>query len=450
MIWLIGYICIIFSISLLTLRHTQDNTAFFVNSRQTSTAQVAFSIVASCVGGSATIGMAGLAWQIGTPAFWWLGTGAIGLLVLSIFLAKKVRESRAHTMPEMVTTFIGAGARPVISCIIVLAWLAITAAQFSAMASILMPLTGMTQSTALLVASFVVVTYACIGGQAAVIKSDVFQFIFLGVSLLLILSALLWHQPHSFDNIPLQILNKDFNLNKFHYFLCVLGGSYVVCPMLFGRLLSAKNASVARRGALWAVVALCITACCIVAVGVACRAFVATDTPTELVLTTAALTALPSWLAPVVLLGLFSAIISSADSCLITAATVCSNDILRRNDKNTCRLCLIGIGVGGLLLAMPGKGILQLLLMANDIYVCGVVVPVFMGMVLHKYCTFHAITITIAIILGGAWGLTAALTGNTDYSYMGIGTAFVLSLVAAVLGKMTKQTRIKTQPNHTV
>ena len=54
---------------------------FFVNSRSSGALITGTSILASCVGGSATIGMVGLAWLIGTPAFWWLGSGVCGLLL---------------------------------------------------------------------------------------------------------------------------------------------------------------------------------------------------------------------------------------------------------------------------------------------------------------------------------------------------------------------------------
>ncbi len=105
---------------------------YYVNGRRSGSAQVALSIVASCVGGSATIGMAGLAWEVGLPAIWWLGSGACGLALLVRFMARKIRESGARTMPELVGIYLGSSARPLVSGIILLAWVAILAAQFSA------------------------------------------------------------------------------------------------------------------------------------------------------------------------------------------------------------------------------------------------------------------------------------------------------------------------------
>lgn len=456
---LLIYTVIIFALSLYTVRKKCTSDAFFLNNRQSSSSYVALSIVASCVGGSATIGMAGLAWQVGTPAFWWLGTGAIGLLILTLFLARIVRESGARTMPEMIGMFIGETSRPAMSLIIVAAWLSIAAAQFSAMAVIVAPLAGISLDSALVLSTCTVVLYACIGGQTAIIKSDAFQYIILIIALIFallfflfpeqgfIISTFFTNSPEttqiavassstalqSFINTPIELLNDGFDGSRFRYFLCILGGSYIVCPMLFSRLLSARDEKSAYFGSLYAVIGLCLSAALIVAVGIACRFYVpvgSAGTGAEQVLTTVILDTMPLWLAHFVLLGLFSAIISSADSCLITAATVLSNDLLRRSDTFTCRICLLCMGIGGYILATSGKGVLQLLLMANDIYVCGVVMPVFVAMLLYKKYSFQKYIITSAILFGGAVGLASSITGDTNYSYAGLLISFAITLCA--------------------
>ena len=121
MTFLVFYFAVLFFVALWSTRNGVDAATYFLNGRRSTAFAVALSIVSSCVGGSATMGMAGLAWQVGTPAFWWLGSGAVGLTVLSLFLAQKVRESGAVTMPEMLTAFLGEPSRPLASVIIVTA-----------------------------------------------------------------------------------------------------------------------------------------------------------------------------------------------------------------------------------------------------------------------------------------------------------------------------------------
>ncbi len=434
---------------------THNYATFFVNNRQSTTHMVAFSIVASCVGGSATLGMAGLAWQVGTPAFWWLGTGAMGLCILAFFLAYQVRQSGAYTLPEMIDKYLGTAARPLASIIIILAWLAITSAQLSAMAALILPL--LTQSTAtlpqalsttlayvdpfalsLILSASIVIIYACIGGQAAIIKSDIVQYILLMLALILSLFLLLGNIQYEnlqnpFTSLQIEFVNEAFPLSKFSYFLLILGGSYVVCPMLFGRLYSAKDSKTAKRGSIIAVIWLIFTAILIVCLGIACRAFITPDLSTltpEKILTTVLFEQLPPWASIIAFLGLFSALISSADSSLITAATILSNDVLRKKSINICRLCTIAIGSVAAILALSGKGILQLLLMANDIYVCGVVAPVFVGMMTYKRYALHSHGMAAAIAIGGFFGLVAALSGHNFYSYIGILTAILTSLAS--------------------
>lgn len=425
------YLLVLLGLSLRAGRHA-DRGAYYVNGRRSSALTVSLSIVASCVGGSATVGMAGLAWQVGAPAFWWLGSGAAGLLILSLFLARKVRESGAMTMPEMLTAYLGAPSRPLASVIIVAAWLAILAAQFSAMAAIIAPLTGFGQSASLTLGAAALVAYTLVGGQAAVMKSDVWQY---AILLLALVTALILAVKagggQSLAGLRLEAVNADFPVSNLRYYLCILGGSYVVCPMLFSRLLSARDASAARRGGLWAVAGLILTAVVIVALGVACRDLVPPDTPPEQVLGAALLAHLPSWASGLILLGIFSAVISSADSCLMTAAGVCANDILRRPGVNACRACMAALGLAGLILALPGKGILPLLLMANDIYVCGVVPPVFVGMLLYGRVRFRPWGVALAMLGGGTLGLTAAVTDASVWSFAGLGFSLLAALASA-------------------
>ena len=432
MILMILYIAGLFALALWSARSATDRETYFVNNRSSSAFMVALSIIASCVGGSATMGMAGLAWQIGTPAFWWLGAGVLGLLVLSLFLARKVRESGAMTMPEMLTAYLGAPSRPLASVIIVVAWMAILAAQFSAMAAIIAPLTGLSHTASLLLGAASLIAYTLAGGQAAVMKSDVWQFAIVLAALLLALALTIQGGGgHALAEIRFEAVNAEFPASKLRYYLCILGGSYVVCPMLFGRILSARDSAAAVRGGMMAVVGLAGTAALIVALGIACRAFVPAGTAPEQVLSVALLTHLPSWASTLVLLGIFSAIVSSADSCLMTAASVCSNDILRQPGVRACRLSMAALGFAGLLLALPGKGILSLLLMANDIYVCGVVPPVFVGMMLYGKRRFHPWVVAVSMLGGGFMGLAAALTETTALSFAGLGFSLLASLAAA-------------------
>ena len=430
MAWFAFYLVALFASA---FWHTPQKSGknYFVYERKAGTSLVCFSLLASCIGGSATIGMLGLAWQVGFPAFWWLGAGSAGLLALGFFLARKVRASRAWTMPQLIETSLGPAFRRLAALIIFISYLAIMAAQFGALQSVLANLTGLSPGSALLTGIFTVLLYTFPGGQAAVIRSDLWQFaIILAMLAALLLFCFIQPEPREIlFSMPLELSNANFPPSRIIYFLFILGGSFLVGPMLFGRLLSACNGNSARRGTILAAFALLAVAIAITCVGVAMRAYPmpANIAPQD----TFAYFAehyLPKWANAPILLGMFSIILSSADSCLLTAATVCANDLFKKPDVRLCRLLMLVICLLAYWLALQGHGILALLLMANDVYVCGLVAPIFIAILAAGKFKIKRSFMLLAMIAGGTAGLLAAWTGIQNLSLAALAISLLLSL----------------------
>ena len=408
----------------------RDFAEFAVAGRRFGAPMVGVSIVASCVGASATIGMTGLAFTAGFPAFWWLGSGAAGLLVLGFLLAAKVRESGVFTLPDMAERFISPAARRLMALIIIPAWTAILAAQYLAAARIAIALTGMTEAMALAACAALITAYTVLGGQNSILKSDAVQFAMVAAGLGLALGFTAAHSPVSLAEIPLQLTNDAFPVSRWTYFMLIVGGSYVVCPMLFGRLLSARDDRQARRGALMAAAGLAACALAVVAIGLYARGLAPAGTDPDAILTTVVPTVMPAWAGTALLFALLSAIVSSADSCLHTAATVLEHDLLGDTNVGRCRLVMIGLGLGAVGIAKAGGSILSLLLAANDIYVCGVVAPMAVAILAHGRRPVCPRAMIAALVLGGALGVAAAATGAKEFSYAGVAASFTLSLIA--------------------
>jgi len=236
----------------------------------------------------------------------------------------------------------------------------------------------------------------------------------------------------SLADMKIEIVNSGFSLSKWSYFMIIIGGSYIVCPMLFGRLFSARSEESARRGAFLSVAIIVLTAMVIVCIGYYARGLAQPGIDTDTILTQIIPATMPQWAGVALLFALLSTIISSADSCLITAATVLEHDLLGGKNLFRCRLLMVAIGLGALLLAKSGGSILSLLLAANDIYVCGIVAPMTVAILNYAKRNINPRFMLAAIILGGCFGVAAAHTGDKLYSYLGIGISLCLSLVAVV------------------
>ena len=72
------------------------------------------------------------------------------------------------------------------------------------------------------------------------IKSDVIQLVCLATGLVFLLSFLVLINPEPLKEIRFEWLNDKFEITDWSRFMLLIGGSYIVCPMLFARIMSAE------------------------------------------------------------------------------------------------------------------------------------------------------------------------------------------------------------------
>ncbi|MGE4553872.1 MAG: sodium:solute symporter, partial [Desulfovibrionaceae bacterium] len=366
--YVVGFFVLLLAVGWLDRGRARDFREYLLAGRRQGAAVVGLSLMASCIGGSATVGVVGMGYAVGLPAWWWLGSGALGLLGLGFFLAGRLRALDANTLPDLAGTLLGQGSRLAASLVIVPAWLGITAAQWVAVAKILHPLTGMSQTALLLACAVTVTGYAALGGQLSVLKTDVWQFVILAAALTATAAWLYAAQPVLPDPGRLVLVNAAFPPSRLTYFLVIMGGSYVVCPMLFSRLFTARSPAAARRATLASAAGLAALSLVIVSIGLwAAQALPGLADP-DTVLTGAVARALPGPLRTLLVLGLLAAITSSADSCLLTAGSIVEHDLLRRKRVGGIRLSVLGCGALSALVAWGNPDVIGLLLQATTIF----------------------------------------------------------------------------------
>lgn len=423
---------VLYFVAFIQFKKAKTPRHFIISNKNAPWYLVAGSITASCIGASATIGMVSLSFDVGFPAIWWLLSGACGLLVLSLFLAKKVSRANALTMPQMLEFYIGKKVRFIASIIIVVAWSSILAAQFLAGARILSALGEISLQNALLLSTFFIVTYSAIGGQASILRTDLLQMLVIFAAFLGIIFWLIFAKNAPLGSVNFELINPKFSFDKISYFLVILGGSYVICPMLFGRILSAKNEFHAKFGAISAVFGIIFGAVLIVLIALLAKNFIP-NASGDGILTNEIYSLLPPFLGTILLLALFCAVVSSADSCLITASSVFCNDILKSPHLKTHRIFALLFGTFSFALTFCGKDILGFLLMTNDIYVSGVVACVFVAMMTKiKMNENFAI---VAMICGGILGIIANFIDNKNLAMFGVCAAFVISILGVFYTK---------------
>ena len=423
------------ALSYLESRRAQTLDDFCLAGRSASGWSAGLSIAASSIGASATIGVCGLAFEAGFPAFWWLGAGAIGLALSAILLVDRIRAQRPVTLLGAIEESAGRPAAKLAAIVILAAWTGILAAQFSAMGRLFAAalgewLPGGPAATAL--GAFFITGATLLGGQRAVLRSDVCQSAVMAAGLAALLLSLLF-DPDAALLESSAIENFRFGPNEWFEFMLLIGGSYLICPMLSARFLAAATKRDAHVAAGVGIAGLLAGALVIVLIGLAARSFVASGTEPDAVLPALIETRSPVFGA-LFLFVMTSAVLSSADSCLMTSATVGAVDLAGRRDVRTIRRFAILLALAALAASLSGRGILSLLLTANALYVCGVVPVAFAA--LRASRPLHPVFAAAAVLSGSLLGAIGALDlFGRDYSLGFSAAGFAAAYLIARLGR---------------
>jgi len=355
---------------------------------------------------------------------WWLLVGSIGLLILGVFFARKVRGAALYTLPELVERQYDRRVGLAASILIVIAWVGVVAGQIVAAGKVLSILGMGSGAFWMVIFTIVFVSYTVIGGQLSVIRTDLFQaiIIYLGIFITLALflpqvgglDGLRLSLPQDFFSFP---ISSQFDWKALLSLLILVGATYVVGPDMYTRLFCARNEKTAQRATFLSAFSFVPLAFAIVLIGMGARVLYP-QISAEQAFPQVISGVLSPWLGGVVLAALVAALMSSADTCLLSQGVILTQDIIKRflpslSEKKTILLTRLNIIILGLLalgLAMILKGVISSLLFAYTIFTCGLVVPVIAGFYKEKLKVTPQGALA-ALIGGGVIGLMGKIPG---------------------------------------
>ena len=441
--FVLGFICVR---DLFKVKNFDD---YVVAGRKQSSPFVFMSLMATVLGASATVGIAARAESIGFAAFWWLAVGAIGFWFQAAFLSKPVHDLDVRTLPEIAEKTVGKTGRKLVALIIAVSWIGIIAAQFAAVAGFIGLVLGHDAGTqSVLITAVIVIVYTLLGGQLSVVRTDALQF---GILTLGFFAAAiyLFGGFSGAENAVLQtasgfangtaadsasnfangtaaqstglatfgnfnLLNEKFGIADLAIMLFTIGGAYFLGPDVISRNLVAKDSSSARKAVVAGSFAILAFSVIIVMLGMWAATYAPNAAGTSVnPLFRLASGVLPLPLAALLSVGLLSALLSSADTCLINSAAIFGSDILNTRRISVVRISVVVIGIIATYLALQGKDIIGLLTMAYSVYTPGIVAPLAVAIIAHKNFKFKKTLWYAGVIIGGLFGLIPAILAST-------------------------------------
>jgi SSS family solute:Na+ symporter len=285
----------------------------------------------------------------------------------------------------------------------ILPLIGLTAVQFTASSAILSVMTGLSFTSSVVVVVFVVTVYSVMGGLWSVTLTDAVQWILIVTGLILAIPFAVHHGggwEAALANVPREKMSVSEGIGwKTIISLTIMYiASFAVGQETVQRYFAAKDAATARRGSLYAAGAYLVFAFAPALLGVLAFGLAQNgdlDTAlieaegTKFVLPVLAAEVLPSWLTGLVFAALISATMSSADSDLLAAGSIYSNDIYARfiNRKATdreilkmTRMAMVAIAAASMLVALATtESIVALLMFSFSLRAGGAFIPYVVG-----------------------------------------------------------------------
>lgn len=426
------YLAAMLGIGFYFMRKNRSADDYFVGGRKMSSFHIGLSVVATDVGGGFSIGLGGLGFIMGLSGTWLLFTGLVGAWLSAVLLIPKVSKMAAKhnflSFPQFLKQLYNPKVALMAGIISAIGYLGFTSSQILAgakLASATFP--NISMQNALILMGAIAVFYTAIGGIKAVIYTDTYQWILLMGGLVFVGLPVAYLGIGGYETLKATLPQNFFDLTAIkwqqivNWFVTIVP-IWFIGMTLYQRIYAAGDKKTAQRA--WFVAGLFeypVMAFTGVVLGMFAKAAFETGIiggsvdgtfDPEMGLPLLLRNILPIGLTGLILSAYFSAIMSTADSCLMAASGNLITDIFNRHNSDKIMLLSQGttllLGVVALLVAWKVPNVLELMLHSYSFMVSGLFIPVLAGIFLKNRSSRGAFW---AMVVGGTTTLSLILSG---------------------------------------
>ena len=441
---LLVYSAAIIGLGLWIGRKVRTAEGFFVAGRSLGPGLLFSTMLAANIGAGSTVGATGLGYRDGLAAWWWVGSAAIGSVVLAFWIGPAIHRitvrHNLRTVGDYLEHRYGPSVRLLIGLLLWVGALFILAGQLIALSWILGVVAGVPKLWGCIIGGVVVTTYFAAGGLLTSAWVNMVQLavklIGLGIALPFALSA-----AGGWDAIAaLQPTETYWDLGRGGasgwIYIAMLAPAFVVSPGLLQKVYGAKDAHAVRWGVGLNALGLFLYAIVPVVMGMIARVQFPTLTSQELALPTLLMQGVPPAIGSLGLAAVFSAEISAADAVLFMLTTSVARDLYARfiqpsadeaRQLLVARVTAVVLGAVAVMLAMTAESVIGALSIFYTLMGVGLFVPMLAGLFVPRATTTGALAATLS---GIAAVLAVQTFGHPGPSWM---TPAIWGLIVSVV-----------------
>jgi SSS family solute:Na+ symporter len=424
-------------------RRVRTSSDFFVAGRRLSPRLLFATLLAANIGGGSTVGAAGLGYQYGLSAWWWVGSAGMGQLILAATVGPRIwrlaKSNGFYTLGDFLDWRYSRAVRGVIAVLLWLGSLSILAGQLIGIAWILNVVAGVPKPVGCLLGGLCVTLYFSAGGLLSAVWVNVVQLTVklagLGLALPIALAAVGGWNGIAGAAVP-RLSQGFFSITGIGAsgilgYLVLLVPPFIVSPGLLQKIYGARDESAVRLGTAANGAILLAYSFVPVLLGMAARAALPGFENREMAMPAVLTHLLPVWAGSLALAAIFSAEVNAADAVLFMLATSLSKDLYKSflrpsaTEAQLLRVSRISSVVAGLLgvgLAIQLPTIISALSIFYGLVTVSLFVPVVAGLYSQRpkagtavAAIAASVAVTVALHLAtagvGLWGIPPVPAG---------------------------------------
>lgn len=410
------YLIAIIIIGIFASTHIKSLRDYSTSNRKYGAFVLMATLSASFIGGGFSTGNASKVATLGIGNILALCGFSISIFIVGKFIVPKIKPfEKAISCGEIMKAAYGKRAQLFTGIFGMLLCAGILGAQIGAIGYIFNIFLGLPSMYGIMIGFGIVLFYSTIGGMRSIVATDVIQFVSLGIGMPLLLFysiRLTGGVDHIIAETPpelFHITNGYSTVGFISLFLTLALGEALVPPYV-QRLLMGRNLKTTSRGTIYSSlisVPFFIITGLIGLVGAVY--FAGTEINTDSIMQSMIKVAAPVGIKGIIIAGMFSIVMSSADSFLNSASVLLVNDVIiplksksltTQQTLNTARAFTLLIGLIAVLLAVLIPNLLDILIFSYTFWSPVILFPLAMALLSIKAnsVTFYASMIAGAVV----------------------------------------------------